>query len=267
MILFKKKILVSVMLSGLLVGFLATPNPQNHAEAGIYVTDLQNIAENTKTAINTYSNAINTANQVQLEIRNLASMDQKALITHYLGIDKQYKKIMDYLDEQVGTLNLGTSTDTVLDEMGANNNLYLKGMSDEEFRNSIKKMYHVEDDTYKSALAVGRQQERVEDSIKSLEDSLKNLHNAQGQKEALQAQGQIASQGIIEQNKTVNALYTLVGIIATDNIAQNAEKEAQMKKNEQIKSDTAYNIQKAKDQIDNSAQKQWDTYQDVIHGR
>lgn len=255
------------MLSGLVLGFMVTPNPSKQAEAGVFVTDLQNIAENAKTAINTYANAINTANQVQLEIRNLASMDQKALIAHYLGIDKQYKKITDYLDQQVGTLKLGTSTDTVLDEMGANNNLYMPGMSDEEFRNSIKKMYHVEDDTYKSALDVGRQQERIEDSIKSIEDSLKNLHNAQGQKEALQAQGQISSQGIIEQNKTTNALYTLVGIIATDKLAENAQKQAQIKKEEQMQSDVAYNVRKAQDEIEASAQQDYDSYQQVMSGR
>ena len=55
-------------------------------------------------------------------------MDANALLVHYLGIDEQYKKLMDYLDEQVGALDLNTSTDTILSEMGTNGTLYTSGI-------------------------------------------------------------------------------------------------------------------------------------------
>lgn len=90
-------------------------------------------------------------------------------------------------------------------------------------------MYHIEDETYASALNVGRQQERIEDSVASIQTALENLNAAQGEKEALQAQGQIASQGILEQNKATNALLTLIAVTATKNLAENAEKQATIK--------------------------------------
>lgn len=45
---------------------------------------------------------------------------------------------MDYLDEQVGALDLNTSTDTILSEMGTNGTLYTYGMSEAEFKNNVK---------------------------------------------------------------------------------------------------------------------------------
>lgn len=68
-------------------GFCLTV-PKQTATAAIYVEDIKNIAENAKTAINTYTNAINTAKQVSLMIQDLTSMDPKALIAHYTGLDK-----------------------------------------------------------------------------------------------------------------------------------------------------------------------------------
>lgn len=52
---------------GIAVGFCLTV-PKQTATAAIYVEDIKNIAENAKTAINTYTNAINTAKQVSLMI-------------------------------------------------------------------------------------------------------------------------------------------------------------------------------------------------------
>lgn len=99
----KKRYVVPTILAGILTGFMLT-NPNHEAKAAIYVTDVQNIAENAKTAINTYTNAVNTAKQVSLMVQNLTSMDPKALIAHYTGLDKEYKRLMEDLDSQVGTL-------------------------------------------------------------------------------------------------------------------------------------------------------------------
>ena len=242
-----KKFLAGIIFTGLCTGFLLSPNLIK-TEASVY-------------------NAVNTANQVALTIRNLTSMDAKALLAHYLGIDNQYKKLMDYLDEQVGTLDLNTSTDTILSEMGANGNLYGTGMSEAEFKNNVKKMYHIEDETYASALNVGRQQERIEDSVAGIQTALENLNAAQGEKEALQAQGQIASQGILEQNKATNALLTLIAVTATKNLAENAEKQATIKKQEEFAEDTKTNAQRAITQIEEKSDSNWNNYQDIVHGR
>lgn len=261
-----KKFLVGIVFTGLCTGFVLSPNIIK-TEASVYVTDVQNIAQNTQTAINTAANAVNTANQVALTVRNLASMDANALLVHYLGIDEQYKKLMDYLDEQVGALDLNTSTDTILSEMGTNGTLYTSGMSEAEFKNNVKKLYHIEDETYASALNVGRQQEHLEKELESLETALKNLNSAQGKKEALQAQGQIASQGILEQNKTTNALLTLIAVATTKNLAENAEKQATIKKEEDFAEDTKSNAKKAINEIEEKSEQNWNNYQDIVHGR
>lgn len=262
----KKKILFSVVFTGLCTGFLLTPN-LNETEASVYVTDVQNIAQNTQTAANTAANAINTANQVALAVKNLASMDSKALLAHYLGIDDQYKKIMDYLDEQVGALDLGISTDTILSEMGTNGNLYGTNMSEAQFKNNVKKLYHIEDQTYASALNVGRQQERIEDGVESLRTAIENLNSAQGEKEALQAQGQIDSQAVVEQTKTTNALLTLIAVSATKNLAENAEKQALIKKQEEFIDDSKTNAKRAIQEVEEKADNNWNNYQDIVHGR
>ncbi|WP_278847828.1 hypothetical protein [Megamonas hypermegale] len=263
---FSKKIIAGVILAGFLTGYIITP-PKDPAEAAIYVTDTQNIAQNTQTAINTAANAVNTANQVALSVRNLTSMDSKALLAHYLGLDKQYQKLMNYLDEQVGALDKTTSTDTVLSEMGSNGTLYNTKMNADDYKNAVKKLYHIEDDTYASALKVAKQQQQIEDGIESLENALKKLNTAQGQKEAQQAQGQIASQGVIEQNKMNTALTTLVGIISTKNLSEIAQKQAQMKKNEETIADMKTNAENVINEVNDNAEHNWNSYQDIINGR
>ena len=92
MIQMEKRYLIPTIFMGIAVGFCLTV-PKQTATAAIYVEDIKNIAENAKTAINTYTNAINTAKQVSLMIQDLTSMDPKALIAHYTGLDKEYKII------------------------------------------------------------------------------------------------------------------------------------------------------------------------------
>ena len=92
-------------------------------------------------------------------------------------------------------------------------------------------------------------------------------NSAQGEKEALQAQGQIASQGILEQNKTTNALLTLIAVATTKNLAENAEKQATIKKEEDFAEDTKSNAKKAINEIEEKSEQNWNNYQDIVHGR
>ena len=262
----KKRYVVPTILAGILTGFMLT-NPNHEAKAAIYVTDVQNIAENAKTAINTYTNAVNTAKQVSLMVQNLTSMDPKALIAHYTGLDKEYKKLMEDLDTQVGTLDKTNSTDSILSEkMGLDIHTggYTKPVDLASYKQSIKKLYHVADETYYSALYVGRQQQAIENNIKQLETSLQNLSKSQGTKEALQANGQIASQSAMESAKTNALLSTLLSVSATENLQKNAEKQASMKINENISTDVKNNVDKLLNDIEKNHDKSVEDYKKLV---
>lgn len=256
---FSKKIIAGVILSGLITGYFAAPQ-QKPVEASVYVTDEQNIKQNTQTALNTAANAINTANHVALAVKNLTSMDSDALLAHYLGLDTQYKNIVSYLDEQVGAFDQSTSISTFLSAVSGGKT------SPTAYRNSVKKLYHVADNTYSSALKVAKYQQQVETGLENLETAVKKLNNSQGQKEAQQAQGQIASQGIIEQSKANVSLSTLVGIVSTKNLAEIAEKQAQIKKNEETIADTQSNAKEVISEIEDNANSDWSSYQSIARG-
>lgn len=251
MIHIKKRYLIPTILLGMLTGF-SIMIPKQTATAAIYVEDIKNIAENAKTAINTYTNAINTAKQVSLMIQDLTSMDAKALIAHYTGLDKEYKDLINDLDTQIGTLDKNTSTDSILSEkMGIDiyTGGYNKPVDLNAYTQNIKKLYHVADETYYSALSVGRRQQEVESSMQQLENSLQNLSKAQGTKEAMQASGQIASQNAMEAAKTNALLSTLLSITATEQLQENAQKQAGMKINENMAIDVKNNSKRLQEDI------------------
>ena len=280
MIQMKKRYLIPTIFMGIAVGFCLTV-PKQTATAAIYVEDiknnkqivikqwkkLNNIAENAKTAINTYTNAINTAKQVSLMIQDLTSMDPKALIAHYTGLDKEYKNLMNNLDSQIGTLDKDTSTDSILSErMGIDiyTGGYTKPVDLNSYTQNIKKLYHVADETYYSALSIGRRQQEVENSINQLETSLQNLSKAQGTKEAMQASGQIASQNTMEAAKTNALLSTLLSVTATEQLQENAQKQAGMKINENMAIDVKNNSQKVLSDIEMNKQQNIEDYKKLV---
>ncbi|GLU97957.1 hypothetical protein [Megamonas funiformis] len=266
MIQMKKRYLIPTIFMGIAVGFCLTV-PKQTATAAIYVEDIKNIAENAKTAINTYTNAINTAKQVSLMIQDLTSMDPKALIAHYTGLDKEYKNLMNDLDSQIGTLDKDTSTDSILSErMGIDiyTGGYTKPVDLNSYTQNIKKLYHVADETYYSALSIGRRQQEVENSINQLETSLQNLSKAQGTKEAMQASGQIASQNTMEAAKTNALLSTLLSVTATEQLQENAQKQAGMKINENMAIDVKNNSQKVLSNIEMNKQQNIEDYKKLV---
>ena len=248
MIQMKKRYLIPTIFMGIAVGFCLTV-PKQTATAAIYVEDIKNIAENAKTAINTYTNAINTAKQVSLMIQDLTSMDPKALIAHYTGLDKD------------------TSTDSILSErMGIDiyTGGYTKPVDLNSYTQNIKKLYHVADETYYSALSIGRRQQEVENSINQLETSLQNLSKAQGTKEAMQASGQIASQNTMETAKTNALLSTLLSVTVTEQLQENAQKQAGMKINENMAIDVKNNSQKVLSDIEMNKQQNIEDYKKLV---
>lgn len=242
MIQMKKRYLIPTIFMGIAVGFCLTV-PKQTATAAIYVEDIKNIAENAKTAINTYTNAINTAKQVSLMIQDLTSMDPKALIAHYTGLDKEYKNLMG-IDIYTGG--------------------YTKPVDLNSYTQNIKKLYHVADETYYSALSIGRRQQEVENSINQLETSLQNLSKAQGTKEAMQASGQIASQNTMEAAKTNALLSTLLSVTATEQLQENAQKQAGMKINENMAIDVKNNSQKVLSDIEMNKQQNIEDYKKLV---
>ena len=262
MIQMKKRYLIPTIFMGIAVGFCLTV-PKQTATAAIYVEDIKNIAENAKTAINTYTNAINTAKQVSLMIQDLTSMDPKALIAHYTGLDKEYKNLMNDLDSQIGTLD----KDSILSErMGIDiyTGGYTKPVDLNSYTQNIKKLYHVADETYYSALSIGRRQQEVENSINQLETSLQNLSKAQGTKEAMQASGQIASQNTMETAKTNALLSTLLSVTVTEQLQENAQKQAGMKINENMAIDVKNNSQKVLSDIEMNKQQNIEDYKKLV---
>ena len=80
----------------------------------------------------------------------------------------------------------------------------------------------------------------------------------------MQASGQIASQNTIEAAKTNALLSTLLSVTATEQLQENAQKQAGMKINENMAIDVKNNSQKVLSDIEMNKQQNIEDYKKLV---
>lgn len=203
---------------------VASGQAMKSADAALLVHDENNILQNTKTAIHTATTAANTARQVALEIKNLASMSAEGLVAHYLGISEDLEKIVEIAREYKGLLNQAeTAKDSWKQSFEDIDDLLDGKTSALKYHTARQDSLRALERTYKDSVIAARAVGDVQKRAKALEEAVLRSSEAIGIKEAVQADSQISALQAAETVKTNEALSQLAAITAARYAKENQE--------------------------------------------
>lgn len=191
---------------------LGTVTGIKKTEAALLVHDIDNTAQNAQTAINTATSAINSATSVANELRMLASMSPEALITHYVGLSQNLAEVLGTYKAYQGIINSTKDLSTTWKSTFNGMDSIFNGDS-KNLKNSQDTMKVLEN-TYTDSMKISNEISNVTQSIDNLKKAVNNSANADGTKEALQANGQITAVGVSEQIKQNQLLSSMVTSMA-----------------------------------------------------
>lgn len=161
-------------------------------EAAVAVIDQQNLAVNKVTAENTTQSLIRLISQLELDIKNIASMDKGALALHLTGLDAEYLRLKERLASFEGGMN--PSKKEPFDEKGMRvQDLLGGGFDTGKHWNLLGAHYKQLEKTYKDAMHLSKEIQDLSSDYSKIEKILKAAANAEGQKEVMQANAQMDS--------------------------------------------------------------------------
>lgn len=161
-------------------------------QAAVAVIDQANLSVNKITADNTTQSLIRLISQLELDIKNIASMDKGALLLHYTGLDDDFNRLQGKVRAFEGGLNpnklqpFAEKGMRVEDLLGGTFNIG-------ENWNLLGAQYKNLEKSYTDTIRLSQEVQKVSSDYSKLEKILKTSADAEGQKEVQQADTQMNS--------------------------------------------------------------------------
>ena len=214
------KIKTYAILSSILMGTLGAAIsmvPQERtASAAVLVYDAKNVEEAIKTAITTADILTNEEKQLALQIINMRSMDAEQILSYLQSHSDQQQQVWDERMGKAGALDPNMSTESFLETCFPNIENILNGnMTMTDAYAQAQKSLQALEKTNADALHNAKTTQTAGLSLhNSLHQVLENSKNAEGEKEAQQANTQAAAVGATAQIYGNNLLSDMAAIQA-----------------------------------------------------
>lgn len=200
----------------LMIGTVTSVQP---ASAAVFVSDVNNTMQNTKTAISTATTAINTATQISNQIKNLTSMDATVLLAHYIGLSQELSDITGVRDTYNGLMNSSKTMDQAWnDSFKSMDSIFNKPANSSSNSSASQQIADNQgtmktlEQTYKDSMVLSKQLSDTSKTGQAIQTVLNTSSNATGIKEATQAGTQMSSLLVQEAIKTNQQLSNLIAI-------------------------------------------------------
>ena len=160
------------------------------ANAAVLVYDEKNVEQAIKTAISTANILSNEEKQLALQIINMRSMSIEQILSYLMSHTEQQRQMWDEREAKTGALNPNISTDAFMDQCLPDLGQILNGKMT---------MVDAYEQTQKSLHGAKTTQTAGNALHNSLDEILKNSQNAEGEKEAQQANTQATAVNVTAQ--------------------------------------------------------------------
>ncbi len=195
------------------------------ASAAVAVIDAQNIAINTKTAANTELTSLNLIKQLALDVLNIKGYDGEALGRYSDEIADRQKSLADKMKAFQGIM--GQDGAGIWDEQGGRIEDILGGSFDvATYLNVSGSSYKALEDTSRDTIQLAKSVQKVSSDTTALHQALKNSAEAEGQKQAQQADTQVAAVTAASQLQETQLIAQQTGMMAESYLRENQEKAA-----------------------------------------
>jgi conjugal transfer/entry exclusion protein len=162
------------------------------ARAAVAVIDQANLAVNKITADNTTQSLIRLISQLELDIKNIASMNSGSLFEHLTALNGEFNRLRDMVTAFEGGMNPDKAQP--FSEKGMKVDELLSGAFDIGERwNLLGGRYKELEKSYSDTIRLAKEIQAVNAEYSKLEKILKTSADAEGQKEAQQADTQMNS--------------------------------------------------------------------------
>lgn len=173
------------------------------SEAAVAVIDQANLSVNKVTAENTTQSLLRLISQLEVDLKNIASLDKGALVLHYTGLNDEFKKVREQILSFEGGMNPTNSQP--FDEKGMRVQDILGGSFDTGSHWQLLGAHYQQlERTYADTIRLAKKMQEISGDYSKLEKILKTSADAEGQKEVLQANTQVNSMtaaGVMEGNQ------------------------------------------------------------------
>lgn len=191
-VIFKKKILIPAIVLGCVCSMIAMIPTNRNVDAAVMVYDEQNVAEAIKTAINTANILTETQKELALQIIDMTSMSQNKLEDFLKRQVIKQDGILDESENKVGVLNGKTSVESYWENNFRNIESVLNGDITvvDAYNANQKAMKALEKTNYDALHNAKTTQIATQEMSENLSEVITNSANAEGNKEAIQANTQ-----------------------------------------------------------------------------
>ncbi|HMM21479.1 MAG TPA: hypothetical protein PKA10_12235 [Selenomonadales bacterium] len=215
-------LIVGAVLAGTGAAWLLAILPVN---AAVAVIDAQNIAINTKTAANTELTSLNLIKQLALDLLNIKGIDGGILGQYSDEIASRQKSLQDTMKAFQGIM--GQDSAGIWDEKGGRIEDILGGSFDVgTYLNVSGSSYKALEGTFRDSIQLAKTVQKLSSDPTALQQALKNSAEAEGQKQAQQADTQVAAVTATAQLQETQLIAQQTGMMAESYLRENQEKAA-----------------------------------------
>jgi hypothetical protein len=215
-------LIVGAVLAGAGAAWLFASLPVN---AAVAVIDAQNIAINTKTAANTELTSLNLIKQLALDLLNIKGIDGGVLGKYTDEIASRQKSLQEKMKAFQGIM--GQESTGIWDEKGGRIEDILSGSFDVgTYLNVSGSSYQALEGTFRDSIELAKTVQKMSSDTTVLQQALKNSAEAEGQKQAQQADTQVAAVTAASQLQETQLIAQQTGMIAESYLRENQEKAA-----------------------------------------
>ena len=215
-------LIVGAVLVGTIVAALLASLPVN---AAVAVIDMQNIAINTKTAANTELTSLNLIKQLALDLLNIKGLDGGVLGQYSDEIASRQKSLEEKMKAFQGIM--GQDSAGIWDENGGRMEDILGGSFDVgTYLNVSGSSYKALEDTFRDTIQLAKTVQKINSDTETLQKALKNSAEAEGQKQAQQADTEVAAVTAASQMQETQLIAQQTGMMAESYLKENQEKAA-----------------------------------------
>ncbi|EGO64638.1 hypothetical protein [Acetonema longum] len=215
-------LIVGAVLAGSGAAWLLASLPVN---AAVAVIDARNIAINTKTAANTELTSLNLIKQLALDLLNIKGIDGGVLGQYSDGIANQQRGVQEKMQAFQGIM--GQDSAGIWDEEGGRIEDILGGSFDAgTYLNVSGSSYKALESTSRDSIELAKTVQKMNSDTTGLQQALKNSAEAEGQKQAQQADTQVAAVTAASQLQETQLIAQQTGMMAESYLRENQEKAA-----------------------------------------
>ena len=218
----QQMLIVGAVLVGTGAAGLLASLPVN---AAVAVIDVKNIAINTKTAANTELTSLNLIKQLALDLLNIKGIDGGILGKYSDEIASRQKSLQEKMKGFQGIM--GQDSAGIWDEKGGRIEDILGGSFDVgTYLNVSGSSYKALEGTFRDSIQLAKTVQKLSSDTTALHDALKNSAEAEGQKQAQQADTQVAAVTATAQQQETQLIAQQTGMMAESYLRENQEKAA-----------------------------------------